>query len=217
MRVLAVVAHPDDEVLGAGGALARHALAGDEVHILILGTGATARPDSDAADVIGLRNAAVLAANSLGATVELKTLPDNRFDSVDLLDVAQLVEATAHSFRPEVVYTHSRADLNIDHRITHDAVLTACRPVPGSTVKRLLCFETPSSTEWGVAAFKPTVFVDVSGSWNRKVDALRRYCDEMRPYPHPRSIEAISTLSMLRGSAAGLDRAEAFELVREIR
>lgn len=216
MRVLCVVAHPDDEVLGCGATLARHVLAGDEARVVILSTGATSRPEVVASDVIGLREAAMAAARIIGATVSVGTMPDNRLDSVDLLDVVQTVEMALDRFSPEVVYTHAATDLNVDHRLTHQAVVTACRPVPECSVKRLLAFEVPSSTEWGTG-FQPNVFVGMSEeALDRKMKALECYAAEMRPYPHARSREAVEALARVRGVQAGVPVAEAFVLVREI-
>lgn len=217
MNVLAVVAHPDDEVLGVGGTLAKHALGGDDVVVLILGTGAMGRADAETQDIVALRTAAAQATSELAVTLQMSTLPDNRFDSVNLLDIVHLVENVARKHKPEMVYTHSLSDLNIDHRRTHEAVLAACRPLPGSTVRRLLAFETPSATEWGTGLFRPTVFVDIAGEASeRKTKALMKYASELRPPPHPRSIVAVEALAAWRGSCVGVQRAEAFELLREL-
>jgi LmbE family N-acetylglucosaminyl deacetylase len=196
MRVLAIVAHPDDEVLGCGATLAKHAQAGDEVRVLILGTGA----------MVALRVAAQAAAKILGYSVTVGTFPDQRFDSVDLLDVVRYVEMHVKQVQPEVVYTHAAGDLNVDHRVTHQATLTACRALPGSSVKRLLTCEDNAAT----------VFVDVTDTWESKVKALECYSAEMRPYPHARSYVAVDAQAKLRGSQAGLVMAEAFTLVREV-
>ncbi len=208
-RVLVVVSHPDDEILGAGATLAKHALAGDEVRVLILGRG---RPGA------GSDTTASAAADVIGATVRLHDLPDNQFDTVPLLRIAELVEWAITEHQPEVIYTHHAGDLNVDHRRTHEAVLAACRPQGGCPVRQVLAFEVPSATEWGLSAFQPTVFVDVSGQpWARKRKALACYVSEMRAFPHPRSQTAISALAMWRGVMAGVQMAEAFELVRDIR
>lgn len=209
MRVLAVAAHPDDEVLGCGATLAKHALDGDEVHVLILGKG---RPGAES-DLAGYK-----AAEVLGVRVSFYDLPDNQFDFLPMLDIVRLVEGSVSVVRPEVVYTHSLADLNVDHRCTHEAVLTACRPQDFCSVQRILAFEVPSSTEWGMGQFIPAVFVDVDGEpYKRKCQALQCYAAEMRDSPHPRSFLAVAALATWRGSTAGVRVAEAFELVREVR
>lgn len=221
--VLVVAAHPDDEILGCGATIARHADDGDRVHILIMGEGAAARGESgsfeDAIDA--LRDAARRAAAILGAeTPRFASLPDNRMDSLDLLDVIKVVEKHMSDIRPNIVYTHHGGDLNIDHRLTHDAVATACRPVPDTSAVAFYTFETVSSTEWATGsigpAFSPNRYVDVERQLDRKFAALDCYHSEMRPYPHARSTEAIRALASLRGAQVGMRCAEAFMVIREL-
>jgi LmbE family N-acetylglucosaminyl deacetylase len=226
MTVLVVAAHPDDEILGCGGSLARHARLGERVHVLILAEGATARdPSRDVGtrqdDLLELQQAARRAATALGVEMpQFGGFPDNRMDSVAILDVTKRVERAVEAFAPSVVYTHHGGDLNRDHRIVHEAVITACRPMPGRPVRRLLAFETLSSTEWASEAigpdFRPRRFVDISADLDVKLRALECYAQEMRPFPHPRSAEAVQALARLRGSQVGLMAAEAFEVVFDI-
>ena len=218
--VLAVVAHPDDEALGAGGTLARHAAKGDAVHILFLADGVGARGDDKAAAERRAK-AARLAASALCAREpEFLGLPDNRLDRLELLDIVQLIELAIRKIAPQTIYTHHAGDLNIDHMLCHRAVLTACRPLFSSGVLRIYAMEVPSSTEWAsphsANAFIPTHFVDISGTKEAKRRALEAYSDEMRPFPHPRSFEALNALAAWRGASAGLRAAEAFMVVREI-
>jgi N-acetylglucosamine malate deacetylase 1 len=219
--VLAVVAHPDDEVLGAGGTLAHHAAKGDAVHILFLGDGVGARGDDKAAAERRAK-AARLAASALRAREpEFLGLPDNRLDRLELLDIVQPIEHAIRKITPQTIYTHHSGDLNIDHVLCHRAVLTACRPLSSSGVLRVYTMEVPSSTEWAsphsANAFMPTHFVDISGTQEAKRRALEAYSEEMRPFPHPRSFEALNALAAWRGASAGLRAAEAFVVVREIR
>lgn len=220
-RVLVVAAHPDDELLGCGGTLARHAADGHEVHILILATGATSRSDSRQDEVAALQMAAQKAADVIGAQQpRFAGFPDNRMDSVDLLDVVQAVETVSREIDPQIVYTHHAGDLNIDHQITHRAVLTAFRPLPEATCQAIYTFETLSSTEWGplcgAHAFQPNHFVDITDTLDRKCAALACYASEMRPFPHPRSEQAINTLAALRGASVGVPAAEAFAVHRQL-
>lgn len=222
--ILVVAAHPDDEVLGCGATIAKLSAAGD-VHILILGEGFTsrhaARDNADRSEVECLRAAARSAAKTLGArSVKLDDLPDNRFDEVSLLDVVKRVEKAIEEVCPRIIYTHHPGDLNIDHRITFQAVLTATRPVPDACVRELYAFEVPSSTEWAFQqlqpAFKPNVFVDVASTIEIKIKAMAEYATEARMFPHPRSSDALRTIARRWGTVVGVEFAEAFELIRSI-
>jgi LmbE family N-acetylglucosaminyl deacetylase len=226
MNVLIVVAHPDDEVLGCGGTIGRLVAEGHEIHIAVLGEGITSRYDSreqaDAELLTVHRERCQRAAKMLGAK-ELYTyaLPDNRFDTVPLLEVAKIVEKLVSSIGPEVIYTHHGGDLNIDHVVTHRAVLTATRPISGQVVKEVYAFEVPSSTEWSFGqfapSFRPTVFVEMAGYLENKIEAMECYESEARTFPHPRSPEALHALAHRWGAVAGLDAAEVFEMVRWVR
>lgn len=210
-NVLVVAAHPDDEMLGCGGTLARFAALGAEGHILLLGEGPLARgSETEAAQIIGLNE----------ANVHFASLPDNRFDTVALLDIVQHIEALAEQVQPDLVFTHHAGDMNQDHRLTHQAVMTAFRPLPGAKPATLLGFEVLSSTEYTpphtAPAFCPNVFVDISATLDTKCRALEEYASEMRPWPHPRSMEAVRHLAALRGCFCGHEAAEAFILYRTL-
>ena len=223
---LVVAAHPDDEILGAGGVMARHSAAGDRVFILIMATGASSRAgvDAPAADeaIQALKAAAGRAALAVGAAPPFYAdLPDNRMDGLDLLDVVRAIERVLDDIQPEIIYTHSPLDLNIDHEITARAVLTAARPQPENGVRAIHAFEVPSATGWYPRGdgreFVPSRYVDISGEpLDAKMAALSCYAAEMRAFPHARSLEAVAALAKWRGSAVGLDAAEAFTVLREI-
>ena len=226
--VLVVAAHPDDEVLGCGGTLASLAALGDrrEIRVGILGEGISSRyarrEQAPRKDLSRLQRQARKANAAWKArAVEFGGLPDNRFDSVPLLEIVKQVERWIKAWRPEVIYTHHPGDLNIDHSLTFRAVLTATRPLAGTPVKELLAFEVPSSTEWAFARveppFRPNVFVDVSRTIEVKVKALQHYEEEVRVFPHPRSPEALRVLARRWGSVIGVQYAEAFELIRSVR
>ncbi len=224
--VLVVAAHPDDEVLGCGGTIARHVHAGDKVKILIVAEGATSRQlrrnSLDAsAELSGLVRAAHSAASILGVSgIEMLGFPDNRLDTIDRLDLIKAIEASISLYQPDTVYLHHAGDVNVDHRRLHEAVVTACRPTPGHCVRRLLSFEVMSSTEWqppgSAQVFQPNWFVDISAYLAQKHRALEAYSCEMRPWPHSRSIQAVEHLARWRGAQAGVDAAEAFYLLRNI-
>lgn len=197
---------------------------GDEVYIVIFADGESSRGGgkSEDAAIMQREAAARKAADILGAAgVFVYRLPDNQLDTVPLLDLAKLAEKHIADLRPDTVYTHHAGDLNADHRLVHEAVVTACRPQGENSVKRLLFFEVPSSTEWRAPAtwpaFSPNWFVDISAVLEQKVDALKVYGSEMRPWPHPRSLEGVTHLARWRGATVGCEAAEAFMLGREIR
>jgi len=221
-----IAAHPDDEVLGCGATIARHAQQGDIVHVLILAEGLTSRDKKNnrkkyQKKLFRLTETAQTANEILGVTsLTVEGLPDNRMDSLDLLDIVKLVEKFLERYRPEIIYTHHIGDLNIDHRRTHQAVTTACRPQPECTISTLLFFETASSTEWqlpnSAPSFEPNWFVDVKNTLDLKLQALNIYKTEMRHWPHPRSIKAVKHLARWRGATVGTKAAEAFVLGRQI-
>jgi LmbE family N-acetylglucosaminyl deacetylase len=172
-------------------------------------------------ELVGLAETARQANALLGVnSVVLHQLPDNRMDSMDLLDVVKQVESEVARVQPDVIYTHHAGDLNIDHRIVNESVLTACRPQPGHSVKTILFFEVASSTEWRTnghsLSFAPNWYVDISKTLDLKLKALARYQSEMRPWPHARSVEALEYLARWRGANIGSTAAEAFVLGRTI-
>jgi len=225
VTVLVVAAHPDDEVLGCGGTMARLAAEGHAVHVLILGEGETSRHaqrgDADAATVRTLGAQAQRAGEILGAeSVTVKPLPDNRFDGVDLLDIVKVVEQAVTDVGPTLVFTHHAADLNIDHSLTCRAVVTATRPLPGSSVSDVYAFEVNSSTEWAfheTTAFRPNTFFDITTTLDKKLAAISAYEAELRDFPHPRSVEALTAAAQRWGSVSGYGAAEAFQLLRSCR
>ena len=223
VKVLVVAAHPDDEALGCGETIAKHAAGGDEVVVVFLADGVTSRqPSADhSAGISRRQNAARSAASILGIRdVRFGDLPDNRLDTVPMLSIARAVEAVVREVGPTTVYTHYAHDLNVDHRLVHEAVMTAVRPQPGSGIATVLTFETPSSTEWrspqSAPAFSPNWFADITDTLNVKLLALDAYEEEMRPWPHARSREAVEHLARWRGATIGRQAAEAFVLARHV-
>ena len=221
---LVIAAHPDDEVLGCGGTIARYADAGVPVQVAFLADGVGARGDStpDREALQARRAAAQKACTLLGAAVPVfDDFPDNRMDTVPRLEITRRVEALIAAHAPTTVLTHHAGDVNIDHRRVHEAVVTACRPQPGHPVQTLLFFEVASSTEWqppgSAPAFQPNWFVDITVTLERKREALAAYKEEMRAWPHARSIEAVTHMARQRGASIGREAAEAFMLGREIR
>jgi len=224
--VFVIAAHPDDEILGVGGTVARHVAAGDRVYALILGEGQTSRgehrEDIDREVVVKLHQNTIESAKAVGyQEVFFADFPDNRFDQVDLLDIVKVLEQYIRKWRPQIVYTHYSGDLNIDHQYTARAVLTATRPIGAYCVEEIYAFETLSSTEWNFdysvqPAFCPNVFVDISDFYAKKEQAMKCYVSELCGFPHPRSLMGMDVLSKTRGMAAGMERAEAFMLLRKM-
>ncbi len=224
--VAVIVAHSDDEVLGCGGTLARLAGEGRAVHVLVLADGETSRsmPSGEPVDSgrLAARSSAARKASSiLGcASVSMLGLPDNRLDGIELLDLVKHVEEFVRRHRPTTVFTHHSGDVNIDHRVVHDAVITACRPQPDESVREILFFEAISSTEWrppaSAAPFNPNYFVDISATLAKKQEALQAYESEMRAFPHVRSFRAVTALAEWRGATVGVEAAEAFVVGRQI-
>ncbi|MBK8136733.1 MAG: PIG-L family deacetylase [Chloroflexi bacterium] len=224
--VLVVAAHPDDEVLGCGGTIARLAQEDFEVYIAILGEGITSRfVSSEQADpslVAKLHSNSHEAAKIVGAKdLFMFSLPDNRFDTVAILDVVKIIESLIDQLQPRAIYTQHGGDLNIDHYVTYRATMTAARPLPGSPVKSVYAYEVASSTEWAFQKFSPpfcpNVFVDIGATLDIKLRAMQSYESESRTFPHPRSPQALTAIAQRWGSVVGLPAAEAFEVVYDVR
>ena len=209
-KILVIAAHPDDEVLGCGATIAKHVQEGNKVQVVFLGDGFSSRDDGDNRD-----NSAESASKVLGCEAPVfLDFPDNQLDTIALLDIVKKIEKVVDDFQPSIIYTHYFGDLNIDHQITHKAVMTACRPQPNFCVKEIYSFETLSATHWQSPSmknvFNPNYFVGVSDFMDKKIKALQCYDNEMREAPHARSYESVENLSKFRGSLVGVKNAEAF-------
>jgi LmbE family N-acetylglucosaminyl deacetylase len=223
--ILVVAAHPDDEVLGCGGTVRKLAdKFGDAlpIYCVILSEPLASRTSHsvsfDKKDFQSVIADSLCVSEMLGfRRTFFENLPNNRLDSLDLLEVIKIVEEYTEKLKPTIVFSHHKFDLNLAHRITNQAVLTACRPLPECSVRKLLSFEIPSSTEWAFSArtgsFSPSVFVEIGDTLEIKIEAMEMYKSERRIYPHPRSPEIIRANALRWGGVANLDRAEAFELV----
>lgn len=221
-----IAAHPDDEVLGCGGSMPLWVERGDELYIAILGEGITSRFQQRASagsESLGrLSDDARRVAALLGAEkLDLKSLPDNRFDSIPLLDVVKIIEDLIEAVKPNAIYTHHGGDLNVDHCVVSRAVITATRPSAESSVRELYAFEVPSSTEWSFQrfepSFRPNVFQDITKTLPVKIQAMEMYGSEARSFPHPRSPESLRAIATRWGTVVGRPAAEAFEVIRCIR
>lgn len=222
MTVLCVGAHPDDEVLGVGGTLAKHAADGDRVSVLLLSDGEMARHETETEAARERREErrreARAAAEVLGTeSVRILDYWGNQLDDVALIDVVRDVERAIADVEPTTIYTHYSGDLNIDHRIVARAVRTAARPSSDTTVDRILAFETPSSTELAMPTennpFQPSTFVDVTETLEAKMEAIGIYESEMRDRPYPRNADSLRENARLWGDRSGFRAAEPFEVV----
>lgn len=222
--ILILAAHPDDEVLGCGGTIAKMANDGASIHVAFFADGISSRVESTVDQELKLsarHTAAKKACNILGVkSVSFGDFPDNRMDQIPLLEITKAVESLITKHQPEIIFTHHAGDVNIDHRRLHEAVVTACRPQNNHPVKTLLFFEIASSTEWqlpgSAPAFLPNWFIDISTTLSCKLLALEAYEDELKPWPHPRSLQGVKYLAHWRGATVGFDAVEAFMLGRKI-
>jgi LmbE family N-acetylglucosaminyl deacetylase len=217
-NILVVAAHPDDEVIGAGGTIAAHAARGDRVFIAILTEGASVQfPGED--DKISLKKRqAQQAAEVLGAReVFSGDFPDQRLDVTPLLEVNRFVERVAREVEPHIIYTHHYADLNSDHRIAYEAAAVAARPYSLPSFERLLCYSVDTLTHAGRGAQQFNVYSDITETLELKLKAMQVYETEVRAYPHPRSLEAMRYTALRNGAVVGLRAAEVFQAVLEVR
>jgi len=223
-KILIVAAHPDDEVLGCFGTVARLIKEGYEAYTLILGEGKTSRDEkrvvtNQKSEIQKLNKEIEKANNAIGIKkVFIKSFPDNRFDSVDLLDIVKVISKIKEEIQPDIIFTHFKNDLNIDHRITYQAVLTATRPMKDESVKEIYSFEILSSTEWNYPiSFSPDTYFDISDTLDLKLKAMEEYSSELCEYPHPRSIDGIELNSKYQGMRVGKKYVEAFKSVRVLK
>jgi LmbE family N-acetylglucosaminyl deacetylase len=224
LKIMIIAAHPDDEILGCGGTISRLTKEGKTALTLVLGGGITARrpisqKDSSSAEVEALKKQALKANKIVGVRkVIMYDFPDNRFDQVPLLEIVKIIEKVKNEFKPDIVFTHYEKDLNIDHRITYQAAITASRPLPGETIKEIYSFEVLSSTQCNYPlSFSPDTFFNIDKTIKNKIQALRLYRSELRGFPNPRSIEGVKISARFWGMWVGLHYAEAFKAIRIIK
>lgn len=217
--VLAIAPHPDDEVLGCGGTIAKHVLSGEQVYLCIVTQVYT--PEWPEHEIKERKEEALKASGILGIKkTYFSNLPAVKLDTISQKELNQVIAQIVGKVQPEVIYVPHRGDVNRDHQLVFDAAMVAIRPQPGTVIRRVLCYETLSETEWAAPfaehAFIPNVYVDISETLEIKLRAMSAYKLELREFPHPRSLEAISTLAKRRGASIGVRAAEAFVLIREL-
>ena len=225
-KFLVIAAHPDDEVIGCGGTIARLVREGKDVHIVILANGLTSRARREEQNSVELlkhhHQRAQQAGSLIGASsVRVLGFPDQKLDTLPLLEITQAIEQEIERVQPDAIFTQHGGDLNQDHVITYRATLTATRPMAGGCVRCVYAYEVPSSTEWSFQRFaphfQPSVFFDIADTLEIKIAAMQIYQSEARDFPHPRSSRALQAIAQRWGSVVGLNAAEAFEFVREIK
>jgi len=217
-KILVISAHPDDESLGLGGTLALHAKRGDEVFVLIFTDGESSR-NKKQNKITERETQSKKACKILGVKkVKFLRYLDQELESISLVELTNKIEDVVKNWSPSIIYTHYWGDMNQDHRRLFEATKIATRPIPNSSIKRVLCYETPSSTEWGknVQAFNPNHFVNISSTLKNKLKAIKQYKNEIKEFPHPRSIEGISIRAKFWGSCTGIENAEAFIILQNL-
>jgi len=224
-KILVIAAHPDDELLGCGATLLLYRKKGFKIKTVFLGDGESSRTVKRE-KLLKLIKRREYQANKIAKkcnflTPIFKRYPDNRLDTVPFLNIVKFIENEIKQLKPDIIFTHFENDLNIDHQLVFKAVVTATRPLSKTFVKKIYCFETPSSTEFNFnrkhkKIFNPNLFIDVSKIINRKISLLKIYKTEIKPWPHPRSLKSIKNLASFRGSQIGVKFAEAFIILREL-
>ena len=220
MRVLVIAPHPDDEVLGCGGTMIKHVSEGDEVYLCVV---TKAYPPEWPEDEIRERRDEVLKVNNILGTKKtyFLDLPTVKLDTIPQKELNEAIAKVINKLQPEIVYIPHGGDVNSDHRLVFEAAMVAIRPRPALAIRKVLCYETLSETEWAAPlaenAFMPNLYVDISGVLATKLKAMSEYKSELKEFPHPRSLEAISALAKIRGATIGVEAAEGFMLIREIR
>lgn len=219
-NILIIVAHSDDETIGMGGTIKKHHENGDKVFAISMTDGVSAREENESKKL-----ERILASDKASNILHFKWVKrfdycDNQMDKSSILEVIKNIEEIKLKIKPDIVYTHSFADLNVDHKIVCNAVLTAFRPQPKETCREIRLFEINSSTDYGhkdiTGDFYPNLFIDIKKNWDSKLKALIAYNSEIKEYPHSRSIESIKNLAKRRGNQVGLEMAESFQILRRI-
>lgn len=223
-KALIIVAHPDDEVLGMGGTLAKLSNKGVETHLMIVTDGSSSqyRSANNLEQIISRKKKETQqSADTLGIkSVIYGDLPDMKLDCVPHLEINAVIEKTIRELKPDTVFTHFYGDVNLDHRRVFESVMVACRPTQEQSVRNVYCFEVPSSTEWNAVSehtvFIPNFFVNIDGFLKTKMKALSFYETELRPFPHPRSLASVEKTSMAEGIKVGFPAVERFVLIRQL-
>ena len=218
-KILVLCAHPDDETLGLGGTLSLKSQNGNQIYVLFFTDGESSRNKTTKDDIILRQKQAEDACKLLGIKkVKFLDYPDQKLDTFPTLEIAKQIENVIKEWKPSEIFTHYWGDVNQDHRKIFEATKIAVRPQPSSKIKKIICYETPSSTDWGLfpESFTPNLFVNIDKTIKKKISALKKYKNEIQKFPHPRSIDSVIIRSKYWGSTIGDMNSEAFILLREI-
>ena len=217
-NILVIAAHPDDEILGCCGTLLKYLANGSSVKIIYLSDGESSRDNINCQNINERKQQCLSALSVMGIEdFTFYDFPDNIFDSIPLLNIVKVLEDEIKNFMPTKIYTHHPHDLNIDHMLTSKALITAARPLPNSTISEINFFEIPSASNWNFSEkyFSPNKFVDITEYWDKKIECLKQYSNELREFPHPRSLQSLTSLAIYRGSLIGCEKAESFFIHRQ--
>ncbi len=221
MKVLVIAAHPDDEVYGMGGTIAKLCKQGHDLYVLILTEGCSAQYKDQPHLIEEKKNQAYEANAILGVKkVVFGDLPDMKLDTLEHLEINAVIEEAIRELEPEVVYTHFYGDVNKDHRCVFESTMVAVRPVHSQCVREVYCYQVPSSTEWAAnvaqSIFIPNVFEEISEYYDKKQDSILVYSSEIRDYPHPRSLKVVELYDSALAKRNGLELSEGFMLIRKV-
>lgn len=220
MKVLIIAPHPDDEVIGVGGTIAKRADEGHETYVCVVTK--ACEPLFNAETVEQGRKECRTADAFLGVTETIfLDFPAVMLETVPRYELNDALYKIIQKIKPDEVYIPHRGDMQLDHKMIVDAAMVALRPKYEHVVKKIYSYETLSETGWDVPnstnEFIPTVYEDISNTINKKVDAMRLFQSQLQTFPGARSIEAIEALARFRGALINTNAAEAFSLVREIK
>lgn len=218
-NIVIFAAHPDDEVLGCGGTMKKMSKKYNIIVVFFTSGISSRKIVSEKIKIQKLKDDSKKANKILGTKkIIFLDLKDNQLDSYPRLFIIKKIEEMLTLFKPELIFTHYFEDLNIDHQIISNALITACRPnTKNNYIKKIFLFEVLSSTEWSIGKkFKPNYYQNINNFISHKLKAMSKYKSEIQKSPLPRSLETIKSLAKLRGSEVGKYYAEAFILFREI-
>ncbi len=220
MRVLIIAPHPDDEIIGVGGTIAKRAKAGDEVYVCIVTKGKSPLFNPDFIEQ-GRRECREADAKLGVKETIFLDFPAVMLETIPRYELNGKVAEVVQNIKPEEVYIPHRGDMQIDHQMVVDAAMVAVRPRGDDYPKRVYAYETLSETGWNIPnvtnEFIPTVYENITDTYDVKMEAMSVFKSQLAPFPAARSVGAIEALAKFRGATVSVEVAEAFSLVREVK